>query len=112
MEAPFMLVLDFVEWIAVKPRTYKEANEAWQTSYPRLPVWEDTFDLGYVERIYQTGSTASGAGNSTRYGRIETRRSLLTQTVPRRDENKSRTGPKALPPAWPIFIAEVRRRVI
>ena len=42
------LVLDLVEWIARQPRPYGEVMEAWQTSCPRLPVWEDTLDLGLV----------------------------------------------------------------
>jgi hypothetical protein len=44
------LVLDFVEWIAKQPRPYAEALDAWRTSCPRLTVWEDAADLGYVER--------------------------------------------------------------
>jgi len=42
------LVLDLVEWIASRPRTYAEAMDAWRTSCPRLPIWEDTVDLGFV----------------------------------------------------------------
>lgn len=44
------LMLDFVEWLAQRPRPYGEAIEAWRTSCPRLTVWEDAADLGYVER--------------------------------------------------------------
>ena len=42
------LVLDLLEWIASKPRTYAEVMDAWRTSCPRLPIWEDTVDLGFV----------------------------------------------------------------
>jgi hypothetical protein len=42
------LVLDLVEWIATRPRTYVEVMDAWRTSCPRLPIWEDTVDLGFV----------------------------------------------------------------
>jgi hypothetical protein len=44
------LVRDFVEWIAKEPRPYREANEAWRTSCPRLMVWEAAAERGYVER--------------------------------------------------------------
>jgi len=44
------LILDLVEWIARKPRPYAEVMEAWRTSCPRLPVWEDAVDRGLVER--------------------------------------------------------------
>jgi hypothetical protein len=42
------LVLDLVDWIASGPRTYAEVMDAWRTSCPRLPIWEDTVDLGFV----------------------------------------------------------------
>ena len=42
------LVLDLVEWVAARPRTYSEVMEAWRTSCPRLPIWEDATDLGLV----------------------------------------------------------------
>jgi hypothetical protein len=44
------LVLDLVEWVAKEPRPYAEALEAWRTSCPRLTVWEDATDRGYIER--------------------------------------------------------------
>ena len=42
------LVLDLVEWIATRPRTYAEVMDAWRTSCPRLQIWEDATDLGLV----------------------------------------------------------------
>jgi hypothetical protein len=44
------LVRDLVEWVAKKPRTYAEVIEVWRTSCPRLTVWEDAIDRGFVER--------------------------------------------------------------
>ncbi|MFZ4806965.1 MAG: hypothetical protein ACOYLQ_06865 [Hyphomicrobiaceae bacterium] len=44
------LVLDLVEWIARSPRTQGEVLEVWRTSCPRLTVWEDAVDRGYVAR--------------------------------------------------------------
>jgi hypothetical protein len=44
------LVLDFVEWIARAPRAYSEVVATWRTSCPRLPIWEDAADAGYVAR--------------------------------------------------------------
>jgi hypothetical protein len=43
------LILDLLDWVACKERTYDEAMEAWRTSCPRLPIWEDANDLGLVE---------------------------------------------------------------
>jgi hypothetical protein len=44
------LVLDLVEWIAREPRLYSEVIEIWRTSCPRLTIWEDAVDRGYVAR--------------------------------------------------------------
>jgi hypothetical protein len=44
------LVLDFVEWIAREPRLYAEVVGTWKTSCPRLTIWEDAADMGYVAR--------------------------------------------------------------
>ena len=44
------LVLDLVEWIARQPRLYSEVIETWRTSCPRLTIWEDAVDGGYVAR--------------------------------------------------------------
>jgi D-3-phosphoglycerate dehydrogenase len=50
------LVLDLLEWIDSRPRTYAEVMDAWRTSCPRLPVWEDTADLGFVTLRRAEGS--------------------------------------------------------
>jgi hypothetical protein len=50
------LVLDFVEWVAKEPRPYGEVMEAWRTSCPRLPVWEDAVEHGFVVSARQNGS--------------------------------------------------------
>ena len=42
------LILDFLEWIAAKPRPYSEVMDAWRTSCPKLTVWEDAIDRKYV----------------------------------------------------------------
>ena len=44
------LILDLVEWVGRRERTYQETMDAWRTSCPRLPVWEDACDRGFVER--------------------------------------------------------------
>jgi hypothetical protein len=44
------LVLDLLEWIGPEPRPYAETLEAWRTSCPHLPVWEDANERGYITR--------------------------------------------------------------
>jgi hypothetical protein len=56
-DATDALVLDLVEWIAREPRPYSEVIETWRTSCPRLTIWEDAVDRGFVTR-----ETIAGAG--------------------------------------------------
>jgi hypothetical protein len=44
------LVLDLVEWVAKEPRPYADVIEAWRTSCPRLTVWEEAVDRGFLVR--------------------------------------------------------------
>ena len=39
------LIINLLEWIGTEPRAYAEVLEAWQTSCPRFPVWEDETDM-------------------------------------------------------------------
>jgi hypothetical protein len=70
------LVLDFVEWIARKPRLYAEVIATWRTSCPRLTIWEDAVDCGYVARVSVAGAgmtvtvTEDGEKLLRRHGRV------------------------------------------
>ena len=44
------LILDLVEWIADEPRPYEDVMDTWRTSCPRMTVWEDGVDRGYLNR--------------------------------------------------------------
>jgi hypothetical protein len=43
-----VLVLDLLEWLSRRERSYAETMEVWRTSCPKLPVWEDAIDRGLV----------------------------------------------------------------
>ena len=61
------LILDLLEWLSRKERTYQETMEAWRTSCPRLPVWEDAQDRGLVETTSADGRSlvrATSAGTA------------------------------------------------
>ena len=51
------LILDLLEWPAIHDRSYQEVIEAWRTSCPKLPVWEDANDRGLVMSLEVEGST-------------------------------------------------------
>ena len=42
------LILDLLEFVANGGRSYEEVMDAWRTSCPRLPVWEEANDRGLV----------------------------------------------------------------
>jgi hypothetical protein len=52
------LIVDLLEWIGPAARPYAEVMDAWRTSCPRLPVWEEANARGYVSREHspQTGA--------------------------------------------------------
>ena len=49
------LILDLLEWIGPDSRPYSEVIEAWRTSCPRLPVWEEANSRGFINRRHQAG---------------------------------------------------------
>jgi hypothetical protein len=69
------LILDFLQWLAAEPRPYGEVMDAWRTSCPRLTVWEDAVDAGYVARrnagpgLVMVEVTARGRGLLAAEGR-------------------------------------------
>jgi hypothetical protein len=52
IDAVESLILDLLEWVASGQRSYEEVMDAWRTSCPKLPVWEDATDRGLVTREY------------------------------------------------------------
>ena len=49
------LILDLLEWVANAERSYDEVMDAWRTSCPRFPVWEDANDRGLVAKQHLDG---------------------------------------------------------
>ena len=61
------LILDLIDWVERRERTYQETLDAWRTSCPRLPVWEDATERGLVEAAYANGRSivrATSAGRA------------------------------------------------
>jgi hypothetical protein len=44
------LMLDLLEWVTRRDRTYEEVMGVWRTSCPRLTVWEEANDRGLIVR--------------------------------------------------------------
>jgi D-3-phosphoglycerate dehydrogenase len=49
------LILDLLEFVVKGDRSYAEVMEAWRTSCPKLPVWEDANDRGLIVRELENG---------------------------------------------------------
>ena len=60
------LILDLLEWLARRERSYAEVMEAWRTSCPKLPVWEDANDRGLVTLEEVSGRCIVGLSPSGR----------------------------------------------
>jgi len=52
------LILDLLEWIGPRPRLYSEVIEVWRTSCPRLPVWEEANERGFLDHHHEEGRGA------------------------------------------------------
>jgi len=50
------LLLDLLEWICARPRLYSEVLEVWRTSCPRLPIWEEANERGFLDHRLEQGT--------------------------------------------------------
>ena len=72
------LILDLLEWLAKADRSYEEVMDAWRTSCPRLPVWEDANDRALVMReevngVHTVRITPLGLALLEQHGRLRVR---------------------------------------
>ncbi len=68
------LILDLLEWVAADPRPYSEVMDAWRTSCPRLPVWEDANARGFLVRHREPGRGEFVSVSATGAAYLRTRR--------------------------------------
>ena len=54
-DQPSLIMIQFLTWVADRPRDYAQTMEAWRSSCPRLSVWEDAIIEGLI-RIENNGS--------------------------------------------------------
>jgi hypothetical protein len=76
-DSPSLIMIQFLSWVADRPRSYVETMEAWRTSCPRLSVWEDAViaDLVRLE--------GEGAVKLTEHGAAVLRRRAQSQQTTR-----------------------------
>jgi DNA-binding PadR family transcriptional regulator len=73
------LILDLLEWLAIRDRSYEEVMEAWRTSCPKLPVWEDANDRGLIKQEEANGRRVVRISSSGR-SLLERRKHLQDDT--------------------------------
>src|SRR5205807_1065278 len=86
------LILDFLGWISATPRRYPEVMDAWRTSCPKLPVWEDANDRGFVIQKRTDGPELSV--DLTPLGRsFLAENGRPTPSTPQIEAHRRQTGP-------------------
>ena len=44
-------VLELLDWVESRPRTYSEAMESWTSNCPRHPAWDDALSDGLIQVV-------------------------------------------------------------
>jgi hypothetical protein len=65
IQSPSLIMVQFLTWMADRPRTYAQAMEAWRSTCPRLSVWEDAI----IDGLVRLENDASRTVTLTRHGR-------------------------------------------
>ncbi len=74
------LIRDLLEWMGPNPRPYAEVIEAWRTSCPRLPVWEEANDRGLIARDRRPGGGVLVRVSDAGRAHLRAHRRLVTPT--------------------------------
>jgi hypothetical protein len=45
-----LLTMEFLKWVAARPRSYAEARDAWSSTCPLTCAWEDAIADALIER--------------------------------------------------------------
>lgn len=48
--SPRLMMVQFLEWVTARPRRREDVLDAWQSSCPRFPVWEDARADGLIRQ--------------------------------------------------------------
>jgi len=70
------LILDLLEWLGSRSRPYAEVIDAWRTSCPRLPVWEEANARGYLEHSHQPGGVAQVGVSESGFAHLRATRNI------------------------------------
>ena len=74
---PSLIMVQFLQWVAARPRTYADVMDAWRSSCPRFPVWEDARADDLVRQI--GGEQGNRRVELTERGRLALERSAAAE---------------------------------
>ena len=75
-DSPSLIMIQFLSWVADRPRSYPQTMEAWRTSCPRLSVWEDAV----IDDLVRIGSDGARMVTLTERGHGVLRNAQSGQT--------------------------------
>jgi len=59
-----LLTVQFLQWLAVRPRSYAEIRDAWSSTCPLNCAWEDAVSDDLVERSADGHLVLTGRGRA------------------------------------------------
>jgi hypothetical protein len=77
-DSPSLIMVQFLAWVADRPRTYAQAMDAWRTSCPRLSVWEGAI----LDELIRIGNDKDRAVRLTARGRAALEKAQAPAEIP------------------------------
>jgi D-3-phosphoglycerate dehydrogenase len=88
---PSLIMIQFLQWIADRPRSREDVMDAWRSSCPRFPVWEDARADGLIRQC--GGDRGEHRVELTERGRAALRRAAIPSRSGRGQIAASGSGP-------------------
>jgi len=88
---PSLIMIQFLQWVADRPRSREDVMEAWRSSCPRFPVWEDARAEGLIRQ--SGGERGEHRVELTDRGRSALRRAGMPPRASRPQAVASGSGP-------------------
>ena len=88
---PSLIMIQFLQWVADRPRSREDVMDAWRSSCPRFPVWEDARADGLIRQC--GGERGEHRVELTERGRAALRRAGIRPRSTRHQMAASGSGP-------------------
>jgi enamine deaminase RidA (YjgF/YER057c/UK114 family) len=98
------LILDLLDWIGPESRPYPEVIDAWRTSCPRLPVWEEANEHGFLEYRDEPGRGMSVSVSERGRAHLRVARPDASRGAPPEPPKDGTKGASSVRLAVPFFM--------